>query len=156
MNSLMKRHSSLSNLFADMFGDDPFGFEPFRKYWGHDITDDKDNYYFKVVLPGFLEENIKVEVKSAAHTETIVVSAEYSAKSESEKERLVHSEQRQYRESFTVPKGVETDKIDASYTAGVLVVTMPKKPSEERYTEKTKEIKIKSEIKEEAKEEAKK
>jgi HSP20 family protein len=41
-----------------------------------------------------------------------------------------------YQRSFELPEGVDTDKIEASFKKGVLVVTQPKKPEVQKAAKK--------------------
>ena len=108
-----------------------FGFEaprPARPEWGIapavDLAEKEDRYEITAELPGIDEKN--VEIKLSNHTLTI--KGEKKEEKE-EKDKDYYLSERRYgsfQRSFQVPEGVDADKIDASFTKGVLTVKLPK------------------------------
>lgn len=89
-----------------------------------DIYENKDSYVFKVELPGFKKEDIKVEFAN----DTLTLKGERKQEEETKNEN-VHRVERSYgmfERSFTVPKNVDAKKIEASLKDGILVLTVPK------------------------------
>jgi HSP20 family protein len=89
-----------------------------------DIYETKESYVFKVELPGFKKEDIKVEFSG----ETLTLRGERKQEEETKNENL-HRLERSYglfERSFTIPKNVDAKKIEASLKDGILVLTIPK------------------------------
>jgi HSP20 family protein len=89
-----------------------------------DIYETKDAYVFKVELPGFRKEDIKVEFAN----ETLTLRGERKQEDETKNENC-HRLERSYgmfERSFTIPKNVDPKKIDATLKDGVLALTIPK------------------------------
>lgn len=103
-----------------------------------DVAETKNDLVIKAELPGMDPKDIDISLSDGILT----IKGEKKQERE-EKEEDYHLIERSYG-SFTrsvqLPKGVQSDKINASYKNGVLRVTLPK--TEEA---KKKEIKIKVE-----------
>jgi HSP20 family protein len=122
------RGSWLSPFGRSIFDIKPYLRTEFR--WGGapavDIADKGDAYEVTAELPGLDEKNIEV----------ILVNGSLTIKGENEDEKEEKEKDYYLRErhfgsferSFTVPEGVDAEKIEASFKKGVLTVTLPKKP----------------------------
>jgi len=89
-----------------------------------DLVEKDKEYEITAELPGIDEKN--VEIKLSNHTLTI--KGEKKEEKE-EKDKDYYLSERRYgsfQRSFQVPEGVDADKIDASFTKGVLTVKLPK------------------------------
>lgn len=89
-----------------------------------DIYETKESYVFKVELPGFKKEDIKVEFVN----DTLTLRGERKQEEETKNENF-HRLERSYglfERSFAIPKNVDPKKIDASLKDGVLLLTIPK------------------------------
>jgi HSP20 family protein len=89
-----------------------------------DIVEAKESYVFKIELPGFKKEDIKVEFSG----ETLTLRGERKQEEETKDENC-HRLERNYgifERSFTIPKAIDAKKIDASLQDGILVLTIPK------------------------------
>lgn len=118
-------------------GDNPFdeiedlldrmsrGFEP--ESWGHatpvDVADRGDAYEVTLDLPGYDKDDIEVTLVDG----TLRVAASRETASESDGE-FIRRERRSESASRSVrlPEAVDEDGVEASYTNGVLTVTLPK------------------------------
>jgi HSP20 family protein len=83
-----------------------------------DLYEDKDNFHFRVELPGLKRENIHLEMGDgvlnlSGSRETFATNGE-------------SKETTQFSRSVSVPARVQEDKIAARYEDGVLTVTLPK------------------------------
>ena len=91
-----------------------------------DILSSKNLYQIEVELPGVKKEDIKVEcdqnVLSITATKKEVIS---------EDKKKIHQERTfgKISRSFQLPNNVETDKIEAALSEGVLTITLPMKES---------------------------
>ena len=94
-----------------------------------DVTDTGDAYKLEAELPGFKKEDIKIDVED----DCLTISAERKVDEDKkdEKNNFVKRERYSgsYSRSFDV-SGINIDGIEASYTDGVLTLTMPKKAAE--------------------------
>ena len=94
-----------------------------------DIQEDGDNFVLEADLPGFKKEDIKIDVED----DCLTISAERKVDEDKkdEKNNFVKRERYygSYSRSFDV-SGINIDGIEASYTDGVLTLTMPKKAAE--------------------------
>lgn len=89
-----------------------------------DITENDANYEITAELPGLDERNIDVKVANG----TLVIKGEKKEEKNERKKDYYLSERRygSFERRFSVPEGVDTNKIEASFKKGVLTVTMPK------------------------------
>ena len=89
-----------------------------------DITEDDKAYRITAELPGLDEKDIDVTVSG----DILTIKGKKSSEKEEEKKDY-HVSERHYgsfQRSFTLPDGVEHDKIAADLTKGVLTITLPK------------------------------
>ncbi|MBC8238741.1 MAG: Hsp20/alpha crystallin family protein [Helicobacteraceae bacterium] len=95
-------------------------------------------YHVEADLPGVEKEDIKVDVKD----NVLTISGERKHKEEVKREDYykLESSYGKFERSFTLPKGVDTENIQASSDKGVLEVTIPKLKTE---VEKSKKIEVK-------------
>jgi len=94
--------------------------------WGPalDMGEDKENYWVRVEIPGMKKEEIEVSIEDGM----LVISGERKA-SESYKKAHVHRAERfhgRFSRSVALPAPVNTEKVKAAYSDGVLTVTLPK------------------------------
>jgi HSP20 family protein len=89
-----------------------------------DVVDKDDRYEITAELPGIDEKN--VDIRLTNHTLTIK-GEKREEKEEKDKDYYV-SERRfgSFQRSFRIPEGVDADKVDASFSKGVLTVKLPK------------------------------
>lgn len=114
--------------------DEAFG----TSYWmpAVDIAENDNQYVVKVELPGVDKDDVKVTLES----NILTIRGEKKEEKE-EKGKSIHRLERCYgsfQRSFALPSTVKSDKIDAAYKDGILMVTLPK--TEET---KTKQIEVK-------------
>jgi HSP20 family protein len=112
------------SLGDDLLSRVPVGHEECRWVPAVDISEDEDNLFVDVEVPGMKKEDIKVSL------EHNVLSLKGEKKQEKEvKEENYHRWERCYgsfSRAFELPIPVEADKIKASYRDGVLHVKLPK------------------------------
>ena len=104
-------------------------YNPFPEF-RTDITEKDNSYILEADLPGFKKEDIHIDLKD----ESMVITATRNNEHE-EKDgdgRVIRSERSygSYTRSFDI-SGVDAEKISATYTDGVLKLTLPKKQAEE-------------------------
>jgi HSP20 family protein len=94
-----------------------------------DIVEGENVYEVRAELPGMDEKDI--EVKLAGGGLTIKGEKHEEKEEKEEKKKDYYLQERQFgsfERYFTVPEGVDTDKIEAKFKKGVLTVRLPKKP----------------------------
>ena len=89
-----------------------------------DLTETKDAYVLKGSLPGMKPDDLTIEatadgitIKGEFKEETEVKEADYLRK-----ERHLGTVQR----SFTLPRAIDPNKVEATFEHGVITVTLPK------------------------------
>lgn len=122
-----------TSLFHLPFGRSVFDVEPFwrREFsWGGvpavDIVEQDKAFVITAELPGLDEKNIEIKLSNGC----LILTGEKRDERE-EKRRDYYLSERHYgsfERSFGLPDGVDPDKIEASYSNGVLTLTLPKKP----------------------------
>ncbi len=91
-----------------------------------DIVEKDNAYEVTAELPGMDEKDIEVKLANGG----MMIKGEKQEEKE-EKRKDYHLHERHFgsfERYFTLPEGVDTDKIEASFKKGVLTVTLPKKP----------------------------
>jgi HSP20 family protein len=126
----------VDRLFED-FGDD-FWRRPFRslagleKDWTKkfvttpavDVSESEKAFEITAELPGMDQKNVEVNLANGG----LIIKGEKKEESEEKKKDYYVSERRygSFERYFDLPKGVDADKIEATFKNGVLKVTMPK------------------------------
>lgn len=126
----------VDRLFED-FGDD-FWRRPFRtragleKDWAQkfvttpaaDVVETDKAYEITAELPGIDQKNIEVNVANGG----ITIKGEKKEETEEKKKDYYVSERRygSFERYFSLPEGVDADKIEATFKNGVLKVMLPK------------------------------
>ncbi|MDA8052511.1 MAG: Hsp20/alpha crystallin family protein [Rhodospirillales bacterium] len=104
-----------------------------------DLTESDQAYKVAAELPGMTEKDVEVSV-----TDDILVIKGEKREDREEKTENRHVSERAYgsfRRSFSLPAGIDYDKMAASFANGVLTVTLPKAPEAQR---KEKKIEVKA------------
>ncbi len=128
----------IERLFGDF--DNGFGFMPFRRSLfdfvpterfaasttvpAVDVTEKNGAFEIKAELPGIDEKDIEVKLVNGG----LLIKGEKKEEKEETDAGYVVSERSYgaFERFFGLPEGVQTDKIAATYTKGVLTVTLPK------------------------------
>ncbi len=106
-----------------------------RWFGSHVEFDDHENeYVLRAELPGFEPEEFDVKLSG----NVLTLRAEHKEEGKDKDGNGNYRRWGSFYESFTLPQGVITDKIDAQYKSGVLEVHLPKS---EEYQAKRIEVK---------------
>ena len=91
-----------------------------------DVVEGDTAYTVKAEIPGVKKEDIHVDVEG----NEVTISAELKRESEQKDGKSLRSERYygQQTRSFTLSNDIDDAKVEAKYTDGVLVLTLPKKP----------------------------
>lgn len=115
-----------NQMLQDAWGNQPAAEGFSGKAWtpAVDIKETDDTLQFGVELPGLAKENVEITVENNVLTIAGERKFEKEAKGES-----YHRLERSYgafSRSFTLPTGVRTEKIDATFDQGILTIKLPK------------------------------
>lgn len=101
-----------------------------------DVYEDDTHLYADVELPGYTKDEVKITI----HNDVLTIKGERKGKRDNGY-RYVHTERvyGSFSRSFALPVEVESARVQAEYTNGVLRIVMPK--SKPRDIERTIEIK---------------
>ena len=89
-----------------------------------DLVEKEKEYEISAELPGIDEKNVEIKLANGMLT----IKGEKNEEKEEKQKDYYLSERRfgSFQRSFAVPEGVDADKIEASFTKGVLSVKLPK------------------------------
>jgi HSP20 family protein len=109
-----------------------FGMRPFMRELEHepqmkmDVSEAEGSYMVKAEIPGVNKDDIHISIDR----NLVSISAEVKKEKEEKKgENVIRSERYfgKVARSFTLATEVDSDKVQAKYSDGVLEITMPKK-----------------------------
>ncbi|AHF14913.1 Hsp20/alpha crystallin family protein [Niabella soli] len=89
------------------------------------ILEKENEYQIEVVAPGFEKTDFKINLEQ--NLLSIAVDKKEEATAEGGKSIRKEFYQRSFKRTFTVDDKVDTDKIEAKYVNGILIVTIQKK-----------------------------
>ena len=119
---LSRSRRNMENFWND-FEKNFFGDYPQAGGFKTDILDNGDSYLLQAELPGYEKDEISLDLDG----DYLTINAEHKAESEEKKDNFIRRERRfgSFSRSFDVT-GIDVEKISASYTNGILNVTLPK------------------------------
>ena len=91
-----------------------------------DVYEDSDNLIVRAELPGLKKENIDISL----HENVVTISGERKNEKKYEGSQTSRAERffGRFTRSIKLPKTVDAAQVKASYTDGILTVTLPKAP----------------------------
>lgn len=100
-----------------------------------DVIDEKEQIRVKADLPGLKKDEIEVSVEN----DVLTIRGEKKEEKEIKEKDYIRSERYygSFHRSFTLPSGVDAQKVNANYKDGVLEITLPKKEEA-----KSKQVKV--------------
>jgi HSP20 family protein len=103
-----------------------------------DVAERENEYEITAELPGMEEKDIEVNVSD----DLLTIKGEKREEKEEKKKDYYVSERRygSFQRSFSLPDGIDANKIEAKFINGVLTVILPKTPEAQK---KQKKIEIK-------------
>ncbi|MBD2182075.1 Hsp20/alpha crystallin family protein [Planktothrix sp. FACHB-1355] len=115
-------HSQLDKLFDEMTGFSPSQ----NSIWkpAVELQDNGDNLTLKAELPGIEAKDLDVSVTR----DTVVLRGEHRYENQSENNGFFRSEFRygKFERVVALPVTVENDKVEANFSNGILILTLPK------------------------------
>lgn len=131
----------LSDLFDDFFNADISDYLAERKTSvpAVNIKETEKEYQMEMAAPGMKKENFKVKLEN----DVLTVVGEKEVKEEENTKKLRRKEfnYSSFQRSFFLPENINSEKIEATYTDGILLVSIPKK-DDTREEAKSKQINI--------------
>ena len=127
-NDLTRRNNFLDNMMnmRNLMNDDFFSdFTPVEDHMKTDIEENDKQYQVKIDMPGFDKKDIHISYNDDLLT---VTGHRDTFDDESDKDgNILHSERRygQMSRQYRLP-GVDLEQVNAKYTDGVLILTLPK------------------------------
>jgi len=118
----------VSNRLARMFEDTPLSTGTNGGTWipAVNVEETKDELLLSAELPGMTHDNIAIDLEN----NVLTISGEKTEeRTEGDEERRYHLWERRYgnfQRSFTLPRTVKAEDIQASFDNGILRVRMPK------------------------------
>ncbi|WP_246085467.1 Hsp20/alpha crystallin family protein [Solitalea koreensis] len=127
---MKKRENLFPTLFEDFFKPWNGGWLD-KMDWGRELTvpavnisETKNDFKVSLAVPGMKKSDFKIEVDG----KVLSISAETEEQKEEKDAKFTRKEYNysSFSRSFTLPDGVNSDKIDAKYEDGVLKLMLPK------------------------------
>jgi len=123
------RGPGLSPFSRGLFDVDPFWRRELigRGMPAVDITEKDESFEITAELPGMDQKNIEIKLSDGS----LVIKGEKREETQ-ENRKGYHLSERHYgsfERVFNLPKGVDAEKIEASFSKGVLSISLPKKPA---------------------------
>lgn len=121
----LRSKSFLDDFFYNSYVPNHFDNSGYYNTPAVNIVDEKDNFKIEVAAPGLNKKDFHIELDNFVLT----VSSIKEEKKEENNDRFTSREfnYSSFKRSFTLPRTVKTDKIDASHKDGILTITIPKK-----------------------------
>ncbi len=90
-----------------------------------DISEDANNYYMCIELPGISKENVKISVTEERE---LTIQGEKKSEPENASKSMLKSERvyGAFSRTFILPENLELQKITAKFENGILCLSMPK------------------------------
>ena len=139
--ALIRSGESFPTVLNDFFKPWNEWFENGGNFWGKSIsvpavnvTENTKDFKVSVAAPGLKKEDFKIDVNG----NMLTISSETGEEKEEKDEKYTKKEYSYsaFSRSFTLPEGVNKEKIDASYENGILRLVLPK-------SEESKKISVK-------------
>jgi HSP20 family protein len=120
----------VSNRLARFFEESPLSTGTNGGNWvpSVNVEETKDELVLTAELPGLTEDNVSIEIEN----NVLCISGEKTEeRTEGDEERRYHLWERRYgsfQRSFTLPRTVKAEDIQARFEHGILRISMPKVP----------------------------
>jgi HSP20 family protein len=120
--------SRLRDEFDQYFDRMARDFSAFAKFngegwsWDLEVEDEDESVVVRAEAPGFEADDFDVRVED----DRLVLRASKNVETKDEKGKVREYRRQECYEAFTLPTGIDKEKVDAKYHNGVLTVTLPK------------------------------
>ena len=134
MRNLFSFPDEMGRIFGDLFAPHEGGTDTEETSWMPtvDTSETENGYEIRAELPGVSEDDVNVSVTD----NVLTIKGEKRQEEETEGKNYHRVERRygSFQRSFTLPRHIETDAINAEFKEGVLTLEIPKaevaKPTE--------------------------
>ena len=112
-----------TDFFEDSVAEDLTAFKP-----AVDLVDNKDSLQVKVELPGVKKDDVEISLKD----DLLTIKGEKKEEKEEKDENRYYVERSygSFSRTLTLPSLVKSDKVEATFKDGILVITLPKDEEE--------------------------
>lgn len=113
-----------SDLFADLSLSNKWPFHGRDLFPAVNVKESDESFQTEMAAPGFSKKDFKISVEGAYLT----ISADTENEKTESNERYTKKEfeRTSFSRTFNLPQNIDEDKISASYTDGILHLTIPK------------------------------
>ena len=87
------------------------------------VIENKDVYELQLAIPGYTKDEVKLSIEN----NTLTISAEYEQKEESTPYSRREFVKTSFERSFSLPRSIDQDKVEASFENGILNIKLPRK-----------------------------
>lgn len=121
-NALMP---GFNDIFESVLGDTFFSDRRINSVPAVNILESTDHYQIELAVPGLKKEDFKVAVEK----DMLRISTSQSHETQSAEKKYNRREFSftSFTRAFTLPESADVDRIEASYTDGILKLTLPKR-----------------------------
>jgi HSP20 family protein len=125
MLTTIRKQNPFNPVLSDFFGTNFLNDSEWNSSPAVNIAEDNNGFKIEVAAPGFDKDDFSINVEKRV--------LEISSKKESSvdnKDEKVHRKEfffRNFRRTFSLPELVDTENIAASYSNGILTVSIPKR-----------------------------
>lgn len=116
-----------SNLLDEFFNEDELMNRTVGTVPSVNVRETEDAYFIDMAVPGIKKDDINIEADSKTLTISSLKEDRKEEKDAEGKFTMREFNYHSFRRSFNLPKAANIDKIDASYTDGLLNVKIAKK-----------------------------
>jgi len=124
-----KKNSSLlpgfNDIFESVLGDTYFSDRRLNSVPPVNISETSEEYHIELAAPGLKKEDFKVSVEK----DTLIISTEQRSENSASEKSYNRREfsYSSFSRAFSLPETSDLERIQASYTDGVLLLSLPKK-----------------------------
>lgn len=121
----------LEDIFFDNKIDVPNKFKTFS-IPAVNISENLINFAVELAAPGLKKEDFSIEIDEETLTVSVKQASEAEEKEENNDSQYQRREfnYREFKRSFKMPENVKSEDVKATYTDGILKITLPKKEEE--------------------------
>ena len=118
-------YNNLFNHLDTMFPSKSFNNVAYNNIPAVNVKENEGNFEIEIAAPGLKKENFKLSL----HENRLTISTKKAENQEEKTEKYSRQEfnYTSFQRTFTLPKNVDGEKIEATYTDGILHVGLPKK-----------------------------
>lgn len=142
--TLVKFNKDFPSFLDEFFGGDIFDSIQRTSTIGNslpavNVKENENSFHLEVAAPGMKKDDFKIELDN----HILGISSERKQEQNEEKEKYTRREfsYSSFRRTFTLPESIDTEKIEANYSDGVLKIDIPKMKEEKQTKSKMIEIK---------------